>query len=147
MSKSAPPPITKLDERVRELNRLCHDFQTSNPGLDVNVAMQAAIAAFRKGNNQVLKEAEERGTPKEAFYRFLSTRPPREKHFAEIFLYDEDGNLLRENPSFFEGGADTRQYKEVCISVVRDMVLSASNLGHITMETYRRATDLLRSFL
>jgi hypothetical protein len=45
--KYRPLPQSHMDQRVQDLNRLCQEFQKSNPGLNVNTAMQAAIAALQ----------------------------------------------------------------------------------------------------
>lgn len=50
---TAPAAQTTMDDRVRELNNLCQQFQASNPGLDVNTAMQAAIAALQSNQPAV----------------------------------------------------------------------------------------------
>jgi hypothetical protein len=151
----APPAYNNMEERVRELNGLCRDFQNSNPGLDVNVAMQAAIAAFKAGSassrsgssNDGLRDAEERRTSQDFFRQFLTSSPPGEKHFAEIFLYDKDGNILGENPNFFDDETDTRQYKEACIGAVRSVAASILNSGQITRATYKTAMEKLKLFL
>jgi len=82
-----------MDRRVRDLNQLCRQFQDANPGLDVNVAMQAAIAAkrmdhsaaapgvFNPSRNPLPAPTVPEPTPSSAFIR--RRRPPQKAHSDE----------------------------------------------------------------